>query len=600
VKIRSTFVFAVLAVLVAAPLRGQSPEITADELRAHVRTLASDAFEGRGSGTAGERKAAAYIVEQLRRYGVRPGGDSGSYYQAFEFVSSVALGTTNALSLSGPGGLRRQGTVEGDFRPLGFSANGNASGPLVFAGYGISSSEKKYDDYADLDVKGKIVVVLRYGPDGDSPRSEFSRHTSPRNKERLAREKGAAALIVITGPANDDADDLMRLRVDQTGGFAGIPVFSARRSFFAEALATAGKDLKSLQDSIKADLKPRSFVFPGHEAHLTADLVKVKARATNVVGILDGTDPVLKNQVVVLGAHFDHLGFGGPNSMMPDTVAIHNGADDNASGTAGLLELTQKLAAEKLNRRTYLVAFFSGEELGTLGSQHLVAHPPLPGMVAMLNMDMIGRLQNRSLDIGGTGTSPVWAGLIARENADSSFTLKLNPDGFGPSDHASFYGKDIPVLFFFTGTHDDYHKPSDDWDKLNYEGEERVVRFVSRIVRDLDATNDKPAYARVESPGSSRSGGDSRGFSVTMGIIPDFGESTSNGLKISGIRPNGPAEKAGLKAGDILTKLGGKGILGIYDYMGILGELKAGQEVEVEYLRDGAPMKTKATMAKRN
>jgi aminopeptidase YwaD len=215
-------------------------------------------------------------------------------------------------------------------------------------------------------------------------------------------------------------------------------------------------------------------------------------------------------------------------------------------------------------------------------------------------MDMIGRLQNRSLDIGGTGTSPVWAGLIARENADSSFTLKLNPDGFGPSDHASFYGKDIPVLFFFTGTHDDYHKPSDDWEKLNYEGEERVVRFVSRILRDLDATNDKPAYARVESPGSSRSGGDSRGFSVTMGIIPDFGEGNSNGLKISGIRPNGPAEKAGLKAGDILTKLGGKGILGIYDYMGILGELKAGQEVEVEYLRDGAPMKTKTTMAKRN
>jgi hypothetical protein len=335
---------------------------------------------------------------------------------------------------------------------------------------------------------------------------------------------------------------------------------------------------------------------------LQTDVVKVTARTSNIVGYLEGNDPAMKDQVVVLGAHMDHLGYGGPGSMTPDTVAIHHGADDNASGTAGLLEIAERLSAMKGElKRTQVFAFFSAEELGTLGSGYYVNHPPFPlsQTIAMLNMDMIGRLEKKTLTVGGTGTSVEWNQLLSRENRDSTFILKMNPEGFGPSDHSSFYAKDIPVLFFFTGIHDDYHKPSDQWQKLNYAGEEQVVRYVFRIDRDLDSDSAKPTLVHVQSAGSrSANEGDSRGFAVTLGIVPDFGEST-DGMKISGVRPSGPAAKAGLKSGDVIVKMGAKKILNIYDYMGILGELKAGDEVEVGVLRDGKPFTVRAKMEKR-
>jgi aminopeptidase YwaD len=597
-----TLIILLLAVLFA-PVRAQklTTPVTADDIRTHLRYLASDELEGRGTGAEGNRKAAAYIAENLSRFGLKPGGDNGTYFQSFDFISNVKLGSKNALRLTGGGLPPTPGILEGDFNPMGFSASAHATGQLVFAGYGIVAPDKKYDDYEGLDVKGKVVVVFRYGPDGNSPRSDFSRFTSFRNKERIAREKGAAAVLVITGSAGDEPDDLVRFRADPSGEFSGIPILSVRRAMLLPYFKAAGRDMKNVQDSIKAELKPRSFVFVGASADLTTDVEKVQGKTANVIGILEGANPKLKDQVLVLGAHFDHLGYGGPNSMMPDTVAIHNGADDNASGTSGLLELAQLFGAAPPPGRTMVFTFFSGEELGTLGSLHYVAAPTLPltQTVAMLNMDMIGRMVNRTLDIGGTGTSPIWNDLLNGFNRDSSFTFKFNPDGFGPSDHASFYGKDIPVLFFFTGIHDDYHRPSDDWDKINYPDEARVVKLVASVAQVVDTLQMRPTYARVESS-SSAPAGDSRGFSVTLGIVPDFTESTSNGLKISGIRPHGPAEKAGLKSGDIIVKMAGKAILGIYDYMGVLGELKAGQEVQVEYMREGKTFSTMATMTKRN
>jgi hypothetical protein len=539
-------------------------------------------------------------VAQLRRHGIAPAGDSGTYYQSFDFVSAVKLGPANALRFDGPG-TAGSPAVDVDFRPFAFSTSASASGPLVFAGYGITAPDKNYDDYAGLDVTGKIVLVLRFAPDGENPRGEYARFTSFRAKERTAREKGAAGMLIITGPANDAQDDLVRLRHEPSGGSSGIPVLSVKRSVVEPLLRAAGIELKTIQDSIGARRVPRSVALPATRVTMTADVQKVMGHTANVVGVLAGTDPVHRNEVVVLGAHFDHLGFGGANSMVPDTVAIHNGADDNASGTAGLLELAELHGTSRTNRRTLLFTFFSGEELGTLGSQYYVAHPtyPLAGTVAMLNMDMIGRLDQRVLSVGGTGTSPVWPGLLNVHNADSTFVLKMNPDGFGPSDHASFYGRDIPVLFFFTGTHDDYHKPTDDWEKINYAGEESVVRYVDALVRDLDTLAQRPAFVRAQSTASASPGGDGRGFTVTLGIVPDFGESTT-GMKISGVRPNGPAEKAGLHAGDVITKMGTKSILNIYDYMGVLGELKAGDQVEVQFLRDGKTLSATATMAKRN
>jgi len=588
--------------LLPLTLRGQVPEITADELTAHVRYLASDELEGRGSGTRGHEKAAVYVAGLLHRYGMTPAGDSGTYYQHFDFVSAVKLGTSNALRFVTTGGELDPLAADVDFRPFGFTSNTSVTGPVVFAGYGITATDSSYDDFKDIDVTGRIVVVLRYSPDGTDPHSELNRVSSLRNKARSARDKGALGLIVVTGPNDEQDDDLVKLAFDQAFASSGIPVVCAKRSAVDPLFARAHKTIGAIQDSIKATRKPVTFAFPGVTASLTTEVLKVQSRTMNVIGYLPGNDPALKNKVIVLGAHLDHLGYGGPGSgsLTPDTTAIHPGADDNASGAAGLLELAEAFSAERRSLSRGLVfIFFSGEEVGTLGSTFYVNNPrfPLDATTAMVNMDMIGRLENRALTVYGTGTSPLWNDLLAKYNADSSFTLKLIPDGFGPSDHAQFYGKDIPVLFFFTGTHNDYHKPSDTWDRINYPGEEKVVRYVGTIVRDIANRPDPPQFVRTASSAPA-GGGDTRGFRVTLGIVPDYAEGTE-GMKIGGLRPGGPAEKAGLKAGDIIVRMAGKKIMNIYDYMGMLGELKAGDKIDVEVTRSGELMSFTAVMEKR-
>jgi hypothetical protein len=576
--------------------------ITPEELRAHVKFLASDELEGRGSGTQGNEQAAAYIARQFENYGLSPAGDSGTYFQTFTFVSAVRLGTGNSLALTGPGHVTTGLTPEVDFRPLGFSSNGAVSGGLVFVGYGISAPESGYDDYSNVEVTGKLVVAMRYGPDGNDLHSDLYKHTSFRNKARMAREKGAAGLILITGPNDEPTDELVRLSYDNSFASSGIPAISMKRLPVEQALGRLHMDLKSVQDSIKANRRPLSAELQGVSATLVTDVVQIKATTANIVGYLQGSAPDLKEQAVVVGAHMDHLGFGGAGSgsLLPDVHEIHNGADDNASGAAGLLELAEAFAAKKSSlARSLVFIAFSGEEMGTLGSSHYVNHPfvPLAQTAAMVNMDMIGKLRKDELTIYGTGTSPIWDEVLSKADPDSLFSIKKVPDGFGPSDHSQFYAKDIPVLFFFTGTHDDYHKPSDDWDKLNYQGEVTVLQFVSRVITDLSHGQDRPAFARTQTS-STMGGGDSRGFNVTLGVIPDYGEG-SEGMKIGGIRPSGPAEKAGMKAGDIITRMAGKKVLNIYDYMGILGELKAGQEIDVDVVRDGKTLTLHATMEKR-
>jgi hypothetical protein len=598
-----TFLTAVILLPLLASGQTSTPEITAGELTTHVKYLASDELGGRGSGTPGNEKAAAYVAGLLKSWGIAPAGDNGGYNQSFDFVSSVRLGGNNSLSFSGgtlPGGTMVL-AADKDFRPFGFTSNTTVTAPLVFAGYGITSPDNTYDDYASIDVNGKIVVVLRYSPDGADPHSELNRVSSFRNKARTARDKGALGVIIVTGPNDDQDDDLVKLAFDQAFASSGIPVVCAKRSALGQLFSSKGWSFKALQDTIKATRKPIDFPFEGVTATLTTEVLKVNAKTANVIGVLPGMDPVLKGQYVVIGAHLDHLGMGGPGSgsLMPDTVAIHHGADDNASGTAGLLELAQALAANRSTlKRSLIIIFFSGEELGTLGSAHYVNAPtvPLASTAAMVNMDMIGRLEGRTLTVYGTGTSPAWNSLLEKYNRDSAFILKMVPDGFGPSDHAQFYGKDIPVLFFFTGTHNDYHKPADTWDKINYAGEEKVVRYVYDIVKDIDAA-DRPLFTKAGASAPS-GGGDTRGFKVTLGVVPDYTEG-SEGMKIGGIRPGGAAEKAGMKSGDVIVKMAGKKIMNIYDYMGMLGELKAGDRIEVVVMRDGKPVTVNAEMEKR-
>ncbi|HTX98734.1 MAG TPA: M28 family peptidase [Bacteroidota bacterium] len=596
--------FQILALFISAVAFSQtSPEIRASDIKLHLKFIASPELEGRASGTEGNRKAAAYIADWMSKDGLEPKGDNGTYFQPFDFVAAVRLGDSNFVQLTGSafqaGAVPLK--VNEDFRPLSLSSNGSVTGPLLFAGYGITAADQNYDDYAGLDARGKVVVVLRYGPEGSDPHSPFAKYTSFRNKARIARDNGAAGIVFINGPRDEQSDDLVKLAFDQSFETSGIPAVSMKREWIEKLLASRGMTLAALQDTMRASKKPLSFPLDGGML-LQTDVIRVKSKTANIIGYLPGNDPALRDQVLILGAHMDHLGYGGrgSGSLAPDTIAIHPGADDNGSGTSGLMEIMQWMGSRKETlKRSVLFIFFSGEELGLLGSAFYVTHPeiPLDRSVAMINMDMVGRLVDKNLTVYGTGTSPTWTPLLDRLDRDSIFALKTVPDGYGPSDQSEFYGKNMPVLFFFTGIHSDYHRPSDTWDKINFEGEEKVVRFVANVAEAVDIMPSAPTFTKVQTSAPTASG-DTRSFSVTLGIIPDYSTEAS-GLRIGGIRPNGPAEKAGLLTGDVIVKMAGKTVLNIYDYMGILGELKAGDQVDVEAVRNGQHMTVHATMQKR-
>ena len=577
-----------------------SPQVTEAELLKHVKYLASDELEGRKAGSKGAELAAQYIASEFKRYGLIPNGDQGTFFQNFEFVAGIKLGTVNTLSYT-VGGQTKSLRLDQEVRPLGFSSSESFQGDLVFVGYGIAAPDRDYNDYAGFDVKAKAVMVLRNTPPSDSTR-DLAQFASLRYKASKAKELGAKAMIVVTGPEDSDTDDLIKLTYDQSTGNAGVLAINITRKAADELLRTGGKTISDLQKEINQSKTPKSLALPGVSVSMTVELKEIRQTTKNIVGFLAGSDPVLKDQLVVLGAHHDHLGFGGEGSgsLKPDTVAIHNGADDNASGTAGLLELAEAFAANKASlKRSMLFISFAGEELGLLGSAHYVKNPtvPLERSVVMINMDMIGRLNNGALIVYGIGTSPGFETLVKKFNADSALVLKLNKDGFGPSDHASFYGKQIPVFHFFTDIHSDYHRPSDDYDKINYPGMEQVVRYIQKITTDLDQAGEKPQYVALEAPRPMAGAG--RSTRVYMGTIPDFGEQTA-GMKISGVREGSPAAKAGLEGGDVIVKFGKVDIKNLYDFTYALGEHKPGDEVEV-IVKRGAELKTfRVKLEKRN
>jgi len=588
-----------LLVLPQIVLSQSGPAITAAEIQKHVKYLASDQLEGRKTGTKGGEAAARYIANEFKSYGLKPVGDQGTYFQKFEFVSGIKLGDVNTLTLALPGKTTNL-ELNKDFRPLGFSTSEAYEGSVVFVGYGISDTAKKLDDYAGVDVSGMAVLVLRNAPPSEMGR-DFSQYASLRYKASKAKEKGARALIVVTGPEDSDSDDLIRLSYDNTSGNAGLPALNVTRKTADQILASAGETVKDLQKKLNESKQSHSFRLKEVTVGAKISLKEVRQTTMNVVGLLEGEDESLKNQIMVFGAHYDHLGMGGEGSgsLRPDTSAVHHGADDNASGTAGVLELAQAFASNKnLLKRSMLFIAFTGEELGVLGSAYYVNHPifPLEGTVAMLNMDMIGRMNNKTLIVYGIGTSPGFETLATKYNKDSTFVLKLNKDGYGPSDHASFYAKRVPVFNFFTDIHSDYHRPSDTYDRLNYPGEEKILHYIESIAIELNATADKPQYVAVEMPRQPAGGRSTR---VTMGTIPDFGEQVQ-GFKISGVREGGPAAKAGLLGGDIIIKFGKIEIKNLYDFNYALGERKPGDEVDVVFKRGNETKTAKVTLQRRN
>ena len=598
-KIITSFLIILLSVLsvYASPLpQEKSSAITQQELQTHIKYLTSDELEGRGSGTPGNVLAAKYIENEFKSYGLEPKGTDG-FQQPFDFISTVKIGEGNSLSVKVKGSPIDLKLDDG-FRPLGFTVDTSITAPLAFVGYGISADSLKYDDYAGIDITGKIAVMMRYSPLGNKD-TLFTKYTALRMKAMTARNKGAVAVIIIQGPIDDPESRLIKFSFDRGMGSSGIAALTMTWNAFDSIMHLNGKDFKTIQETINKNQQPQSFDLPEVTATFQTQTDRVNAKTLNVVGYLEGSDSDLKNQVVAIGAHFDHLGMGGEGSLKPDTVAIHHGADDNGSGTAGLLELAQYCAAHKSEyKRSILFISFSGEELGTLGSMYYVNNPtiPLDNIVTMFNMDMIGRMKDSLLDVEGMGTSPGFEKLVKDESTDPSMKITLKPDGYGPSDHAEFYGKGIPVMFFFTGNHKDYHTPSDTWDKINYEGEQKVVTLVASLTKDIANLAEKPAFTKAAS--SAMGGGDRPGSRVSMGIVPDYASDVV-GLKISGTRKDGPAEKAGIKEGDVLIKFGKKDIKNIYDYMYVLGEYKSGDQVNIIVKRGTEELTLPVTLSER-
>ncbi len=578
-----------------------SNDITADELKQHVRYLASDELQGRMSGTAENRLAAEYIASQFKIYGLKPGGDNATFFQKFKFVSEIKPGENNKLNVNIENTIINF-SVDIDYRPMAFTSDTSVTGNFIFAGYGISADTLNYDDYAGIDVTDKIVMILHHTPEGKNPKSGFANYEPLQRKVMTARSKGAKGIIFVKGPLDETQLELVPLRQERGMGNSGMAVMSFRRDAADSLFKLIGKDFLEIQTNINSEKKPNTFEFPNTTINIISDIEKVYSETQNVVGILHGSDPVLKDEHVIIGAHFDHIGFGGigSGSLKQDTIAIHNGADDNASGTAGLIEIAQYFGSIRNEiKRTYVFIGFSAEELGLLGASHYVKNPhlPLDKATAMINMDMIGRMKDSVFTIQGVGTSPVWNDIIAEQNADSFFTLKLGQDGFGSSDHSVFNSSNIPVLFFFTGLHSDYHKPSDDWQLLNYEGQKLLIDFVVGIIKKLDRIVEKPLYTKVERPAMFGDGAQ-RGFKVTLGILPDFGDDP-NGLKISGARPGTPADKAGLLSGDVIIKFDGKDVKNIYDLTYLLGDYHPGDSVELVLLRDGVKVNLIVTLEAR-
>jgi len=596
----------------------QTTGLSAERIREHVQFLASDQLQGRRAGTPAADEASRYIEKAFRSYGLRPASPSG-YLQPFTFVARVELGKQNFFQVKTAKGEQNY-KVEEDFMPLAFSSPEAATGEVVFAGYGISAPELQYDNYAGTDVKGKLVMILRGSPDGDNPHGRFAQFTQPgleiQNKTLKAREKGARGVIFVSEEKVFQHDRLSRLHHDLNFLDAGIPTIVISRTLanaiFEERKTPLVKSEFTGADAVeRAKARTAPLAIENLTVSFKTDVVKVNGNTANVVGMLEGSDPQMASEYVVIGAHYDHLGLGGPESLAANPEGqIHHGADDNASGTSALLDLARVMAASRGQiKRSVVFIAFSGEELGLLGSAAYTKNPPVPlaSTVAMLNMDMVGRLRNHALFIGGMGTSPIWKPLIEKLNAEnnskpasaesgsgSRFQLSYGQDGFGPSDHQSFYVKDIPVLFFFTNTHDDYHKPSDTADKINAEGIKQVAELVREIATSVANDATRIAFTKVKSESKPTGGG----FRVYLGTIPNYADQT-DGMKLDGVRPGSPAERAGLKAGDFITRLGKTPVKNVYDYTYALGELRAGEEVEIAIRRDGREMALKITPEKR-
>ena len=556
-------------------------DISEGELQDHIKYLSSDSLKGRQTGTPGDSLAALYIKNQLASAGLVP--ISGDGFQRYEVTDKVIAGKKNFLSVNG-----EKFVASNDFMPFPFSGNSELEADIVFAGYGfsINNDSLKWNDYDDTDVKGKWVLILRGDPEPEKSVSGFIPFNSDRDKALLAKDMGASGVLMVSGPLTDANDTFESLSSE--GYSVEIPVLRIKRGVADKILNKTKRNVAELERTINSTRKTGGFV-TGAKVYAGSEIIKIKSTTRNVVMVLPGEDEALKNEYVIIGGHFDHLGMGGSSSRARDTVAVHHGADDNASGTGAMIELAEKFALTKgSHKRSMIFAAFSGEESGLLGSKYFTENPPvdLTKVNAMINLDMIGRLNDSSsLQIGGAGTAEGLKRIVRSLSDTTSINLAFSDEGYGPSDHSSFYGKNIPVLFYSTGAHLDYHTPSDTWDKINYPGMVMISDLIYRVAADFANNTDRLKFTeagpKVEMNRMMRRKG------VTLGIMPDFAGNVQNGLRADFVTPGKPAAAGGMKNGDIITSIEGKKVNNIQDYMYRMGQLKHGQTISVEVLRKG-------------
>jgi hypothetical protein len=586
------------ALLLAATIPA---EAQTSATRAHVQTLASEKFGGREAGSAGERLAADYIASQLSRLGARPLPGRKDLFLSFNFTAGSRDGGSRAVV----GSTTFSATK--DVIALSFSDDGEVGAPVVFAGYGIVVPETQnfgYDSYATLDVKDKIVVVLRYFPEDADQQTKgiLARYSDLRYKAMAARQRGARALVVITGPRSPNAGQTVPMSWDTALAGSGIPAASVSGAVATALFAGAPRTLHAAQQELDSgNPHVAGFALDKVTLSLKTSLVRETQTGRNVIAFVPATSSAgVAKPWIAIGAHYDHLGLGRNGNSLAgkeDTGKPHFGADDNASGTAAVLAIAEAVAKQPVRRRNLLIALWSAEEIGLVGSAAFVNAPPVPvgQLAAYLNFDMVGRMSSNKLAVQATGTSPIWASVLERANVAAGFDLNLQEDPYQPTDVANFNTAGIPSLNFTTGAHVDYHRPSDTADKINYEDLDRIAGLATTVVRRLMDMDDAPQFTKVAQ--SSQTAGRT-GIRVFTGTVPDY-TSNAKGLLLGGVVGGGPAERAGLQKGDVIIEIAGQTIANIYDYTYALELLKIDQPAKVVYMRGSEKRETTLTPSAR-
>jgi hypothetical protein len=579
---RILFILSAAILMTACAVTGRKAAITTGELSRITGELASDRFYGRGTGTGGDSLAALYIRKEFAKAGLVPLYGNG--LQPLKVNVSVGCGPNNHLVTGG-----REYVTGTDFIPLALSANAALKAPVIFCGYGLmpSGDTLSRDDLTGLDLNGRWALILRGYPESDPAARGYATLSSDRLKVLNAREKGAAGVLLVSGEKWDVADNLDKPSRSESG--AGIPVIQVKRSVADSILKSSAVTVSMLEEKAAGAENHAGFASRA-EVSAEAELVRKEATTSNVVMKIDGRSD--RGEYVIIGAHYDHLGMGGPgsSSRTPDTVAVHYGADDNASGVALMIELAEKLASmKKRPARSILFVAFTGEEMGLLGSKYFTENMGIdPASVnLMINLDMVGRMkEGNGLQVGGVGTATgLRDSVMAALTDTSALRLTFTAEGYGPSDHSSFYGKNIPVLSFTTGAHLDYHTPFDTPDKLNYEGMVTIGDLLYRIITSSADRTVRLAFTEAGPKTPASPMGRRRG--ITLGIMPDFAGNVQNGLRADFVTPGKPAALGGMLKGDIIVAIDEKPVGNIEDYMYRLNQLKPGQTVTVEVVRNG-------------